>query len=59
MSYGPSGMNSLFYNKGGRIKSGMPYTTWSGGMPGTTSTTPSRSTQIMNCFSNAQNGAVL
>ena len=61
MSYTPTGMNSLFYNKGGRIKSGIPYTTWSGGMPGTTgsTSTPSRPAQIMNCFSNAQQGAFL
>ena len=63
MSYGPTGMNSLFYNKGGRIKSGMPCTTWSGGMPGSTSSTSSgtssRSAQIANCFSNAQTGAFI
>jgi len=57
---GPQGMNALFYNKGGRIKSGMPYTTWSGGQPGTTGAAPtSRNQAITDCFSAAQTGAVL
>jgi len=60
MSYGPQGMNSLFYTKGGRIKSGIPHTTWSGGQPGSTGgPTVSRNQSIMNCFSTAQTGATL
>ena len=58
MSYGPTGMNALFYNKGGRVKSGIPHTTWSGGQPGSTTSTQ-RSESIMQCFSNAQTGAFL
>ena len=50
MSYQPSGMNSLFYTKGGRIKSGIPYTTWTGGAPGTTNSTTSKSDPVLNCF---------
>lgn len=55
-------MNSLFYTNGGRIKSGIPFTTWVGGQPGTTSTpavSQARSAAIMSCFSNAQTGAFL
>ena len=57
-NYGPSGINSLFYTPGGSIKPSMPYTTWSGGQPGTTSTT---STSLSNnaCFAQAQVAATV
>lgn len=57
---GPTGMNALFYNKGGRIKSGIPYTTWSGGQPGSTGGSGiARGNSVMDCFSNAQTGAFM
>lgn len=56
MSFGPTGINSLFYSPGGTIKSGMPYTTWSGGQPGTlSSSTPSNN----SCFAQAQIAATI
>jgi hypothetical protein len=56
MSFGPSGLNTLFYNSRERIKSGMPYHTWSGGQPG--STAPQQ-TSSNACFAQAQIAATI
>ena len=61
MSYlGPSGINTLFYSPG-NIKSGMSYTTWNGGQPGSsnTQTTTSDTSNLYNCMATAQIGATL
>jgi hypothetical protein len=56
MSFGPTGINKLFYTHGGTIKSGMPYTTWSGGQPGTN---PPSQQSSNTCFAQAQMAATI